>query len=98
MTDEEFKELVASLAIKSDRLDAQIQETNATLKRVGVDFGNMKKNQGDIAEEFFFNSLLDDPHLGGIHFDDIVKSQFKHRGNLQEEYDIAIGVKVIVAF
>ena len=90
MTDEELKELVASLAIKSDRLDAQIQETNATLKRVGVDFGNMKKNQGDIAEEFFFNSLLDDPHLGGIHFDDIVKSQFKHRGNLQEEYDIVM--------
>jgi hypothetical protein len=90
MTDEELKELVASLAIKSDRLDAQIRETNETLKRIGIDFGNMKKNQGDVAEEFFFNSLLDDPHLGGIHFDDIAKSQFKHRGNLQEEYDIVM--------
>jgi predicted AAA+ superfamily ATPase len=90
VTDEELKELVASLAIKSDRLDAQIRETNETLKRIGIDFGNMKKNQGDVAEEFFFNSLLDDPHLGGIHFDDIAKSQFKHRSNLQEEYDIVM--------
>ena len=90
MTDEELKELVASLAIKSDRLDAQIKETNETLKRVGIDFGNIKKNQGDVAEEFFFNSLLDDPHLGSVHFDDIAKNEFKHRGNLQEEYDIVM--------
>ena len=90
MTDEELKELVASLAIKSDRLDAQIKETNETLKRVGIDFGNMKKNQGDVVEEFFFNSLLDDPHLGSVHFDDIAKNEFKHRGNLQEEYDIVM--------
>lgn len=111
MTDEELKELVASLAVAQKHTDEQIaglsvsqkhtdeqiaelkdsiKETNASLKRVGIDFGNMKKNQGDVAEEFFFNSLLDDPHLGGIHFDDIAKSQFKHRGNLQEEYDIVM--------
>jgi hypothetical protein len=97
MTNDELKELVASLAVDSKNLheaqrktDEQIAETNATLKRIGVDFGNMKKNQGFVAEEFFFNSLLDDPHLGGIHFDDITKSQFKHRGNVQEEYDIVM--------
>lgn len=76
------------------RTDAQMRasqkETNETLKRVGIDFGNMKKNQGFVAEEFFFNSLLDNPHLGGIHFDDITKNQFKHRGNVQEEYDIVM--------
>ena len=97
MTDEELKELVASLAIAQKRTDGQIaelkesiKETNDTLKRIGIDFGNMKQNQGEIAEEFFFNSLLDDPHLGTIHFDDIAKSQFKHRGNVQEEYDIVM--------
>ena len=118
MTDEELKELVASLAIAQKHTDEQIselsasqkrtdeqlrrtdeqiaelkeavKETTASLKRIGEDFGNMKKNQGDVAEEFFFNSLLDDPHLGGIHFDDIAKSQSKHRGNVQEEYDIVM--------
>ncbi|MFI3180288.1 MAG: hypothetical protein QX193_02365 [Methylococcales bacterium] len=104
MTDEELKELIASLAIAQRKTDEQmrhtdekisqlqesIKETNASLKRVGVDFGNMKKNQGFIAEEFFVNSLLDDPHLGSIHFDDIAKNEFKHRGKTQEEYDIVM--------
>jgi hypothetical protein len=97
VTDEELKELVASLAIDSKNLheaqrktDEQMKRTDEKLKRIGIDFGNMKENQGDVAEEFFFNSLLDDPHLGGIHFDDITKSQFKHRGNVQEEYDIVM--------
>lgn len=104
MTDEELKELVASLAIDSKELreaqkktDEQIaqlrqsqQETNETLKRVGIDFGNMKKNQGFVAEEFFFNSLIENPHLGGIHFDDVAKNECKHRGNVQEEYDIVM--------
>jgi hypothetical protein len=50
----------------------------------------MKKNQGFVAEEFFVDSLLDDPHLGEIHFDDIAKNDFKHRGKTQEEYDIVM--------
>ena len=97
MTDEELKELVASLAIAQKHTDGQIvqlqesiKETNASLKRVGVDFGNMKKNQGDVAEEFFFNSLGDDPHLGTIHFDNISKNSGTRCGKLEEEYDIVM--------
>ncbi len=104
MTDEELKELVASLALKSGSLDAaqretnrqmqetnrQMQATNETLKHIGIDLGNMKKNQGAVAEEFFFNSLVEDPHLGLIHFDDIAKSEHKRRGKTEEEYDIVM--------
>ncbi len=81
---------ITQLRESQKKTDEQIAETNDTLKRIGIDFGNMKKNQGFVAEEFFFNSLLDNPHLGEIHFDDITKSQFKHRGNVQEEYDIVM--------
>ena len=111
MTDEELKELVASLAIKSDRLDAQQQKTdeqmrktdeqmrktdeqmrktNDTLKSIGIQLGNMSRNQGDVAEEFFFNSLANDTHLGAIHFDDISKNEHKRRGKTEEEYDIVM--------
>ena len=90
MTDEELKELVASLAIKSDRLDAQMQKTDEKLSRIGDMLDGIGKNQGAVAEEFFVNSLLDDPHLGSIHFDDIAKNDFKHRGKTQEEYDIVM--------
>ena len=97
MTDEELKELVASLAIKSDRLDAQqrktdeqMRKTNETLKSIGIQLGNMSRNQGDVAEEFFFNSLANDTHLGAIHFDDIAKNEHKRRGKTEEEYDIVM--------
>ena len=59
MTDEELKELIASLAIKSDRLDAQMQKTDEKLSRIGDMLDGIGKNQGAVAEEFFVNSLLD---------------------------------------
>ncbi|MEI6747014.1 MAG: hypothetical protein WCL34_13705 [Methylococcaceae bacterium] len=104
MTDEELKELVASLAIKSDRLDAQLSRTDEQivellsaqkesarkLDKVGDLLGNIARNQGDVAEEFFFNSLASDTHLGSVHFDDITKNQHKQRGKFQEEYDIVM--------
>ncbi|MDO9142453.1 MAG: hypothetical protein Q7U38_19205 [Methylobacter sp.] len=43
-----------------------------------------------MAEEFFLNSLLKDNHLGSIHFDDVVKNMEKHRGQIQEEYDLVM--------
>jgi predicted AAA+ superfamily ATPase len=67
-----------------------MKETNETLKRIGKMIGGIAQNQGDIAEEFFFNSLIRDNHLGQIHFDDISQNQSKHRGKLQEEYDLVL--------
>ena len=115
MTDEELKELVASLAIDSknlheaqrktdeqmNRTEEQMRKTDEMLEqkltvlsekieRVGDLVGNMGRNQGDVAEEFFFNSLANDTHLGSVHFDDITKNQHKQRGKFQEEYDIVM--------
>ena len=104
MTDDELKELVASLAIDSknlheaqkktdeqmNRTDERLLKTDEKLKRIGDMLDGIGKNQGFVAEEFFVNSLLDDPHLGSIHFDDIAKNGFKHRGKTQEEYDIVM--------
>ena len=80
---QEFKE-------EQKALQAAQVETDRKLEKVSDLLGSIGKNQGDVAEEFFFNSLVDDPHLGGIHFDDISKNESKHRGKLQEEYDIVM--------
>ena len=104
MTDDELKALVASLAVAQQKTDEQMtrtdeqilsllesqKETDRKLEKVSDLLGGIGKNQGDVAEEFFFNSLVDDPHLGGIHFDDISKNESKQRGKLQEEYDIVM--------
>ena len=83
MTDDELKALVASLAVAQQKTDRKLEKASDLLGGIG-------KNQGDVAEEFFFNSLVDDPHLGGINFDDISKNESKLRGKLQEEYDIVM--------
>ena len=90
MTDEELKALVAGLAVAQKKTDEQMKRTDETLKRMGIQLGGVTNNQGDVAEEFFFNSLVDDAHLGPIHFDDIIKGMEKHRGQIQEEYDLVM--------
>ena len=80
MTDDELKALVASLAVDSKylheaqkatdeqmkRTDEQMKRTDEKLERMGITLGNIGKNQGDVAEEFFFQSLIKDNHLGKI--------------------------------
>jgi Holliday junction resolvase-like predicted endonuclease len=66
------------------------KESDRKLEKVGDLLGNIARNQGDVAEEFFFNSLANDAHLGSVHFDDITKNQYKQRGKFQEEYDIVM--------
>ena len=111
MTDQELKDLIASLAIDSKNLhaaqmetreqmkltDEKIKETSAQMKRtdeklerIGITLGHVTHNQGDVAEEFFLNSLLKDNRLGNIYFDDVVKNMEKHRGQIQEEFDLVL--------
>ena len=78
-TDLKFKEA----AIRSEKIDLKLEKVSDLLGSIG-------QNQGDVAEEFFFNSLVDDAHLGAIHFDDIATNMKKHRGKIQEEYDLVM--------
>jgi hypothetical protein len=87
---QEFKEEQKALQVAQQKTDEQLKETDRKLQKVSDMLGGIGQNQGDVAEEFFFNSLVDDPHLGGIHFDDISKNESKRRGKLQEEYDIVM--------
>ncbi len=97
MTDEELKELVASLAIAQQKTDEQLAKTDAQLARTDVKLdkiaklvGNIANNQGDSAEEFFYRSLINDPHLGQLHFDTIYRNLPANKKNLQDEFDIVL--------
>lgn len=97
MTDSELKELVASLAIDTKEIkeaqketDKQMRETDRKLNKLAKQVGGISQNQGDVAEEFFYNSLCKNLKLGDITFDDIAENIHKHRGQFQEEYDIVM--------
>lgn len=90
MTDQELRELVASLAIKSDKLDAQLAKTDAKLDKVAKMLGNIGNNQGEVAEEFFYNSLAPKQDLAGIHYDFIEKNVTKSSNGIEDEFDIVM--------
>ena len=104
MTDNELKELVAGLAVSNAELTIRMRETDelhkkneeqfartdATLERVGIRLGNIADNNGSNAEDYFFNSLVDKPELGGIGYDTIVKNFIPKSKRGQGEFDIVM--------
>jgi hypothetical protein len=97
MTDNELKELVAGLAVsqaKTDaqmaRTEAQMAKTDATLERMGITLGGINNNFGYKTEDYFYNSMYDNPVLGGIKFDTIRKNIHTRTKRLEDEFDIVL--------
>ncbi len=98
MTDQELKDLVASLAVSQAKTDvqmektiAQMDKTDKKLNKVAKMLGNISNNQGDITEEYFVNSLKEKLQLGDIHFDFLVKNfKAQNAKKILAEYDILL--------
>jgi hypothetical protein len=111
MTDQELKDLIASLAVKSDRLDAaqaknemgfaelraaqlktdaQLAKTDAKLDRIAKMVGGIAGSQGDVAEEFFYNSLSQSKQIGNLHFDAVLPKVYGGKIGAQQEYDLVL--------
>jgi Uma2 family endonuclease len=88
MTDNELKELIASLAIGQKQLRHTQLQTDEKLQQIDGYLIETTTNQTEVAKEFFFQSLLKNCHLGSMQFDDITKGMIKQRGKIQEEYDL----------
>ena len=102
----ELKELQKRNEEKSEKEWAELrkqQEENARgfaeLKNyvyaVNSSVEGMKKNSGDVAEEYFFNSLNATKTLGGVHFDSVEKNwkssiPLENGKTLDGEYDIVL--------
>ena len=89
-TDEQMKLNAIAQKATDEQIKRNDKMLTEKLDRMGITLGNIGKNQGDVAEEFFFQSLIKDNHLGKIRFDDVVKNMEKHRGKIQEEYDLVM--------
>ena len=92
-TDEQMKLTDEQIKLTGEQMkltDEQMKRTDEKLERIGITLGNVTNNQGDVAEEFFYNSLLDNLNLGDLQFDDIGENLHKQRGKVQEEYDIIL--------
>lgn len=92
-TDAQLAETDAQLA-KTDaqlaKTDAQLARTDAKLSRLAELYGGAANNQGQVAEDFFFNSLKHRPELAGLRFDFIDKNVTRSRDGLEDEYDLLL--------
>jgi len=71
-------------------LKEQSQETDRKLRSVGIQLGNISKNQGDVAEEFFVNSLKDTLKIANIDFDMLLTNLGLRTKKINDEFDIIL--------
>lgn len=104
MTDDELKQLVANLAVsqqktdqqlaKTDaqlaKTDAQLAKTSAKIDKLAKMYGGMANNQGDVAEEFYYNSLKDNPVLQGVKYDSVDKNITRSSQGVEDEFDLLL--------
>ena len=97
MTDDELKELVASLAVsnaaltvKMNETDAQIKQTSDSIKKISETVGSITNNTGTITEEYFYNSLKEKPILGKIKYDRVDRNIKGNIPNIVDEFDIVM--------
>lgn len=89
-TDAQIKATDVQIKATFEQMRRNDEMLTEKLNRMGIALGNIGQNQGDVAEEFFFQSLVKDNHLGSIRFEDVAKNMEKHRGKIQEEYDLVM--------
>jgi hypothetical protein len=104
MTDQELKDLVASIAVmqaetaaqsvKTDaqmaKSDAKLEKLMATVASVGKQLGGMGRSQGAVAEEFFYNSLRANPVLEGVTYQRVMPHVQISVKKKQAEFDIVM--------
>ena len=90
---ERFNEIATSqreTAAAQKENAAQLKKTEEILKNMGIHIGGMANNHGQSTEEYFYNSLAENPRLGSIKFDEISKNLHNKIPNLEDEFDITM--------
>ena len=94
MSQEKTSEEIDKLRMSQAQTDEQMKKTDKKLKSIGIQLGNMSKNQGDVAEEFFINSLSSTMHVAGVQYDELHKNMHKRikgEGSEKEgEFDLVL--------
>jgi len=99
-TDEQIQELKES----QKKTDEQLRETDVEIKniakinaktddrlnRIAKMVGNMGNNQGEVAEEYFVNSLKNNLNIGELHFDYLLKNVHLQTKKINDEFDILL--------
>ena len=101
MVDQELRDLMNDLIKSQVKTDEQLKMTDEQLKRSSEEFnkrikkiselvGNIGNNQGDVAEEYFVNSLKDSLKMANMNFDLLLKNVGLNVKDIRDEFDILL--------
>ena len=92
ITAEDLAQAILELKKSQEKTDEQMKKTDEELnkllkshKALGKMVGGIANNQGDIAEEFFYNSLKAKPSMAGINYDFIDKNVTRSKNKIEDE-------------
>ena len=86
---ESDKKFLENAAIQAENA-AELRKTEELLKKMGIHVGGMANSHGQSTEEYFYNSLAENPRLGNIKFDEISRNLHYKIANLEDEFDITM--------
>ena len=88
---EQHNREMANLLRSQEKTDAQIAKNSTNIDKLRQELANIGFNNGDFAEELFFNSLYANPFLGGLRYDIVERNvSNRHRNRDEGEYDIVM--------
>jgi hypothetical protein len=97
MTDQELKDLVASLAVESKKTELMMQETDRLIKELresnkelSIQIGGISDNSGHHAEQFFQDVFRRKLQFGEIKYDEMIPNLTHKDKGVKIEFDIAL--------
>ena len=85
-TDEQLRELKERM----NQTDEQMKKTDIKIDKIAKMVGNMGNNQGEVAEEYFVNSLKDVLKIGELNFDYLLENVHLQTKKINDEFDILL--------
>jgi len=95
--DEELKKSREEFEKSSKEFDKRMEKLEKKLNKIGLLVGGIGNNQGDVAEEYFVNSLKNTLKIANINFDYLLKNVGLNTRDIRDEFDILLVNKESVA-
>jgi len=89
-TDEQLKKTDEQLSKMGEKHSEMLEDLDKRLKKIGVLVGNISNNQGEVAEEFFVNSLKNVLKIGKLNFDYLLENVTLQTKKINDEFDILL--------
>lgn len=90
MVKQDLASIVAMLAKEQAETARVVRELTQSIKDTRGEIAGVGNSQGLVAEEFFYNSLIDKPTIGGVKYDQVNMNMQGGKKNDRFECDLAM--------